>query len=374
MKKGFMELTMCAALSFLILISAISLSEGKQTGQTPAVSKQQTSATPVESVVPKPALWDLAVDHFIVAGQSFPFPNDYNQAKVINVTVGQTINCQCFYKVKTIAVGDITKADANFWGAGNLSYKISGGLFFPGPPSHQEYKTETRTLPKFTSADVQAWKNQIGASGRKEWMETLVYNWTATPQHVGKSVALHFDVDSFMNIKETDEQNNGSFASSGIVAKFIVKPQEAAKLDTVKPVAVNKLPDTLKIHPGDLTGRRYKAETTALSPAFYAAWKGVTDSYQAMTTLIPRYEEQSKIYIQKCQECKNRVFTQQDMAAAGCLPSDTVAACSQKLYRWCSAPFEPAGMFLAMDSNLRVISSSSKTAEQEFIKSVLDQK
>jgi hypothetical protein len=228
MKKGMTVIGACITLSFLVFVGAVSTSSGKEVNKVPtgitnqAPQKQQPLA--VESTVPKAAFWDLAVDHFVVAGQSFPFPNDFNQAKIINVKVGQTISCQCFYKVKTLTSGEITKADASRWGSGNLGYTIAGGLFFSGPPSHQEYKTEARNLPAFTYADVQLWKSQIGAAGKKEWTESMVYNWTATSEHVGKAVYLHFDVDSFLNINETDEQNNGSYSSKGIVVKFVVSP------------------------------------------------------------------------------------------------------------------------------------------------------
>ncbi len=176
---------------------------------------------PAQAFRPKSEFWDLAVDHFIVNGVQFPFLNDFHQAKVINLQVGQSVHCQCFYKLKTVNLGTITQADVTTWGAGN-SYLIAGGLFFPGPPSHQEYKTETRQTPKFAFADVQSWKNQYGSSGKKEWSETMTYNWTAAQEHVGKALYLHFSLDSFMKIKETDEQNNGNASSSGVVAKFVV--------------------------------------------------------------------------------------------------------------------------------------------------------
>lgn len=186
-------------------------------------SMRAPTQAPSQAFRPKSEFWDLAVDHFIVNGVQFPFLNDFYQAKVINLKVGQSVNCQCFYKVKTINLGDITQVDATTWGAGN-SYLVAGGLFFPGPPSRQEYKTENRQAPKFTLADVQSWKNQYGPSGKKEWSETMTYNWTAAQEHVGKVLYLHFSLDSFMKIKETDEQNNGNASSSGVVAKFVVSP------------------------------------------------------------------------------------------------------------------------------------------------------
>jgi hypothetical protein len=77
----------------------------------------------------------------------------------------------------------------------------------------------------------------MGASAKKEWDEVLIYNWTATSEHVGKALYLHFDVDSFFNIKETDEQNNGSFSSKGVVAKFVVTPKTMT-IPITTPIAV----------------------------------------------------------------------------------------------------------------------------------------
>ena len=235
MKKGMIVMTIVIVLSFLVSLCAVAPAVAAQATKTSPTSKQQAAPSTqiVEQTKAKDKFWDIVVDHFIIKGNSFAFANDYYQAKIINVTVGETVNCQCFYKVKTITIGDITKADASYWGSGN-SYKIAGGLFFPGPPSQQEYKIETRKLPKFTYADVQLWKNQLGINGKKEWNESLVYSWTAKPEHVGKSMYLHFSVDSFLNIKETDEQNNGNFGSSGLVAKFTVIPYKVSPKDIPK--------------------------------------------------------------------------------------------------------------------------------------------
>jgi hypothetical protein len=358
MKKKLLAMTILVALSFVVSIISIA----------PATQKIQKSVDfkPKAYEKAKEKFWDLAVDHFVINGQSFPFANDYNQAKIINVKVGQTVNCLCFYKVKTITIGDITAADAAYWGSGNLTYKIAGGLFFPGPPSHQEYTIKTRQTPKFTSADVQSWKNQYGANGKKEWVESLVYNWTAKPEHVGKTVEFHFDVDSFLNIKETDEQNNGSYGATGIVAKFIVTPVTSIDKPLTKATSAKI---SYKIRPSDLHGIKYPK---ALSPAFYDAWKKLTDSYDRMVTFIPVYEEQAKKYTAKCKECKNRTYTQEDMDAAGCLPSDPVVVCSQKLFRWCVGPTqtqtETAGM--ALFSLMGIINTSSKTAQDEVNKSL----
>jgi hypothetical protein len=224
MRKGMMIIGICVAISFSASICFVSTSWGKEAFRPPVGSMKPTAVPPLvvtEAGVPNAVFWDLIVDHFIVAGQSFNFPNDSNLARTINVKVGQTISCQCFYKVKTIKVGDIRHADVKRWGAGNQTYTITGGLFFPNPQTHQEYKTETKTLPSFTDADVQSWKNQLGTYGRKEWTESLVYIWTVKPEDVGKNIQLYFSLNSFPPyLTETDEGNNGKAGSTGIVAKF----------------------------------------------------------------------------------------------------------------------------------------------------------
>ena len=179
-------------------------------------------------------LWDLEVKRFVINDYSFLFPNDFNKAVIIHVKAGDTVKCKCIYKIHTVALGNISEADANYWGSGNLSYKIAVGLFFPGPPSNQQYQFETRNLPKFSYADVQTWKNQMGSGGRETWTESRDYSWTAAAEHVGKSMYLYFSVDSLYAIPETDEMNNGTELSTGCVAKFIVSPR--LKLQQPAPV------------------------------------------------------------------------------------------------------------------------------------------
>jgi len=226
MKKGMRLITVFTLLFFAVSIGLVATAFSKAVNKNIATTTKPLpqTQTPAVAQVAKAEFWDLKVLRFVVKGETFPFVNDYAQAKIFNVKVGETVGCDCYYTVETIPVGGITTADVNKWGTGNLQYKIAGGLFFPGPPSHQEYQIVTHNLPKFTKADVETWKTTLGTSNKKVYTNSLKYNWTAKPEHVGKTMYLHFDVDSFFSIKETDEQNNGSFSGNGLVAKFVVTP------------------------------------------------------------------------------------------------------------------------------------------------------
>lgn len=230
MKKEMMVMTLVVVIFFIVLMIAVSPSFAENANQT--APKPPWLPTPEIIEKAKDKFWDLEVAIIVINGQYFPPPNTIDQAKVINVKVGQKVGCLLGYKIKTIPIGNITQADVLRWGSGK-SYKIEGGLCFPGPPSHQDYKTETQQTPKFTYADVQAWKNKYGENGIKEWYPSLIYFWKAGPEHVGKTIYLHFSVDSFYDIKETNEDNNG-LHGSGIVAKFIVTPVSPAALPADK--------------------------------------------------------------------------------------------------------------------------------------------
>lgn len=181
------------------------------------------------------AFYDLEIDRYEIKGISFPFPNDKSKYKIIHVEIGETVKCICFYKIKTIALGKISESDPVYWGSGDLSYLIVGGLFFPDVPTNAEYEMLTRKMPSFTYADVQSWKAQLGDEGTKIWEKSFVYNWKAKPEHAGKNMFFNFGVDPSGKIKETDEKNNGN-NGNGIVAKFIVMP----KIHPMEPVPVKK--------------------------------------------------------------------------------------------------------------------------------------
>ena len=73
----------------------------------------------------------------------------------------------------------------------------------------------------------------------------------------------------------------------------------------------------------------------ALPPSFYDGWKQLTDNYNLMPNKIAAYEQESKIYQKKYEECSNKNYTQSDQKNAGCADTDTIAICSTKLFDNC---------------------------------------
>jgi hypothetical protein len=145
---------------------------------------------------------------------------------------------------------------------------------------------------------------------------------------------------------------------------------DGAKMSAPGKATFQKLPNIIKINPADLSGVKM-AEISMLSDAFYAAWKRVNDSCKYTATELPMFEQQAKDYIAKSQECKNKSYSQQDMNAAGCVASDTVADCSKKLYSWCMISNNAQiPVMLDMLMNLTVIRDYSNTSYNEFYKSV----
>ncbi len=123
-----------------------------------------------------------------------------------------------------------------------------------------------------------------------------------------------------------------------------------------------------KLNPRDLYGAK---SPKALGAKFYVEWKKITDAYQLLVTLIPAYEEAAKKYAAKSEECKNKSYTQEDMTAAGCQPSDSVAACSQKLFQWCTLQEHKAvdNATVSCGVNLTTLQGSSKKAWDELYES-----
>jgi hypothetical protein len=129
------------------------------------------------------------------------------------------------------------------------------------------------------------------------------------------------------------------------------------------------LPPTIKIDIKNIPRTKLSAEIHSLSPAFYEAWKRVEQCCNHLCARIPQFEEQMKTYRAKCQECRDKTYTQADMAAAGCLPSDTVADCSQKLYRKCIDPYEVSILDMLVD--FECLDTFGKKAKEEFFNSIL---
>lgn len=162
-------------------------------------------------------------------------------------------------------------------------------------------------------------------------------------------------------------------------AVVLAGADEKKKLRRTTAVAVQAatptgLPPTIKIDLKKMPRSQVYKEVKALTPAFYDAWKRVVQSYGYLVEQIPQYEEATRVYKAKCQECAGRSYSQADMAAAGCLPGDTLEQCSAKLFRWCIAPYDKALLSLSMFVNFGALSKYSKIVEDEFYNSILNKK
>ena len=204
---------------FLVSLTAISISLAKsQQNERLPDSQQPPPRTPVpRAQLPKSEFWDLAVDYCIINGELVDIsPCDMNSGNSISVKVGQLVNFNCYYKIITIPVANITKADAVYWGSGNLTYKNFCSIGLNDPKNKQEMKS----LPHFTWADVTKWQASMKqgmadvtkwqtSKNRKVWKDNMTFTWTPTQQNIGTAL-FHFNVDSGNLIKEPvgPTQNN----------------------------------------------------------------------------------------------------------------------------------------------------------------------
>jgi hypothetical protein len=99
-----------------------------------------------------------------------------------------------------------------------------------------------------------------------------------------------------------------------------------------QPAAIQKLPNNIKIDKGLINATQ---QNKALPPSFYDGWKKLTDSYNLMPNKITAYEQESKIYQKKYEECSNKNYTLSDQKNAGCADTNTIATCSTKLFDNC---------------------------------------
>ena len=210
MKKGMMAMTIVAALSFLISIGAVSTSFSKQAGQTVPKSQQQQSPTLQEKEhvvqVPKNKFWDLEADRMVVKGRVVKKGGGHH---TIYVKVGETVNFYCYYKIKTIPVKDITKADANFWGSGNRQFNIRFRVASTTYSIEPKISFKNRTLPHFTWEDVEKWLKNTRSSGGRTWTEEVSFLWTPGAEFVETYITAEYNLDYNNVISETHEGNNG---------------------------------------------------------------------------------------------------------------------------------------------------------------------
>jgi len=210
MKKGMMVMTIVVALSFLVSISAVAPSFAKTASQTTPTSKQAPQQGPAQApqtqksqfTPPKdqqysPAklkFWELEPLHCSINGVSRPC-NCTGATAAINVIVtpGKPLTINCYYRVKTPPINDITEADVKAWGWGRsytLCYDLIGF----------DRKEDVRILPKFTWYDVKIWKKGGQGNAPKVWTEHMVLKLTMPEKLIGMFIVDFKDV-----IKELHE-------------------------------------------------------------------------------------------------------------------------------------------------------------------------
>lgn len=209
MKKRIMAITIVVALSFLVSISAVSTSFSKQAVQTVPKSQQQQPPTVQEKEhvvqAPKDKFWDLEVDRIEVKGQVIKKGGGHH---TIHVKVGETVTFHCYYKMKTIPVKDITKADTNYWGSGNLQFNIRFRVASTTYSIEPKTSFKNRNLPHFTWEDVKKWQRITRSPGGKTWTDEVSFLWTPGAEYVEAYITAEYYLDYGHVIPETHEGNN----------------------------------------------------------------------------------------------------------------------------------------------------------------------
>ena len=211
MKRGMMVMTIVVALSLLVSLIAVAPSFAKTASQTTPTSKQapqqgpaQAPQTQKQQFTPpkdqqyspaKSVFWELEPLHCFINGVSKPCTCEGNAAAA-NVTVkpGHPLTINCYYRVKTPPINDITEADAKAWGWGK-SYTIRYQLI-----ENNLITEDIRTLPKFTWADVKLWKKGGQGNAPKVWTEHMLLKLNMRDKATGM-----FVVDFNNTIKELHE-------------------------------------------------------------------------------------------------------------------------------------------------------------------------
>ena len=117
-------------------------------------------------------------------------------------------------------------------------------------------------------------------------------------------------------------------SSSG---KQITSPAATATVNA-NPAAIKKLPSIIKIDKS-LVNTRYQNKN--LGQEFYYGWKQVTDNYNLMPNKIAVAEQATNVLNNTLDVCMSKEYTQSDQKNAGCVDTDTLAACSNKLCYAC---------------------------------------
>ncbi len=144
--------------------------------------------------------------------------------------------------------------------------------------------------------------------------------------------------------------------------KTVMTQPPSTTIEPGQTVPVSNLPVAIKISP-DLLTKKKSSGCHAFSPAVKKAWANAQKSFQALSESISRFEE---TYAAACNECKNKTYTQQEMAAAGCLPTDTVAECSHKLFNRCVSSIQLGAAHMQLCMDILKMSETAKKLEDDF--------
>jgi hypothetical protein len=120
---------------------------------------------------------------------------------------------------------------------------------------------------------------------------------------------------------------------AALVVAFTASAQTPAPGKAIAPLAPvggAKLPTQLKLDAGVLKAIHLAPPPTAADEVD-AALANVKTEAARVRTARKDYEDAEKA-------CTSRTYSSQDMHDAGCLDTDTVAACTAKLYRLCMRP------------------------------------
>jgi hypothetical protein len=203
MKKVITAMALVAA--SVLPISAITA--------VPSFAAPTTKTLPTTKQLPKQKFWDLEVGSITVKGQVIKIGSGNH---TINVKVGETVTFTCTYKTKSSPVGDITPADAQYWGSGNHQYAIRFQIYFPIPNLAPKTLFKNRSLPKFTYEDAKNWhlRPEMG----KVWDQEVEFQWTPELLHTAiPSISVVYVVDVNHVISEINEQNNEINTAGGLL-------------------------------------------------------------------------------------------------------------------------------------------------------------
>jgi hypothetical protein len=134
------------------------------------------------------------------------------------------------------------------------------------------------------------------------------------------SLLIIFTMTSTVSAAEVSRQP----ASAGVPQKPVPGNVPA------QPAAIKKPQTVIRVDPG-----RFQNMNKLISPYIYDTWKQISDNYNLTQGKLTAYEQQAMIYQKKRTECLEKDYAQSDQKSAGCLNTDTVIECGEKLISSC---------------------------------------